>query len=49
MGSVGDSVAKEQLLSRREQSVRLVKISKSYEETTALKEMTVRDPTQHGL
>lgn len=40
--AVGDTIGKEQLLSKREGSVRLVKLSKAYKEVTALKEMSMR-------
>ena len=40
--AIGDTVAKERLLSRRERSIRTIKLSKSYDETTALKELSVK-------
>ena len=40
--AVGDTVAKEQILSRRERSVRCVKISKAYDQVTALKELSMK-------
>jgi hypothetical protein len=40
--AMGDTVAKEQLLSRREKSIRCAKLSKAYDQVTALKELSLK-------
>lgn len=40
--AMGDTVAKEQILSRREKSIRCAKLSKAYDQVTALKELSLK-------
>lgn len=40
--AMGDTVAKEKILSRREKSIRCAKLSKAYDQVTALKELSLK-------